>query len=98
VLGADCGGGDCDNIVWGTHDEDNIVWGTAADEDNIVWGTNGEDNIVWGTNDEDNIVWGTSDGNTADVMFPDSTEGAAVDIEQELSQPAADLFELVGGL
>jgi serine protease AprX len=98
VWGTDCGGGDCDNIVWGTHDEDNIVWGTAAQDDNIVWGTNDEDNIVWGTNDEDNIVWGSSDGNTPDVVFPDSADGPAVNIEQELGQPAVNLFELVGGL
>ena len=39
-----------------------------------------------------------SDGNTPDVVFPDSADGPAVDIEQELGQPAADLFELLGGL
>ena len=88
VWGTDCGGGDCDNIVWGTMDADNIVWGTAA----------ADDNIVWGTNDDDNIVWGTSDGDAPDVIFPDSSEGPPVNIDQELSQPAADLFELVGGL
>jgi subtilisin family serine protease len=62
VWGTDCGGADCDNIVWGTADDDNIVWGTAAD-DNIVWGTAADDNIVWGTmSNDDNIVWGTNDG------------------------------------
>jgi len=61
VWGTDCGGDDCDNVVWGTHDGDNIVWGTAQDGDNIVWGTGQDgDNIVWGTaQDGDNIVWGT---------------------------------------
>ncbi|HEY7170617.1 MAG TPA: S8 family peptidase [Vicinamibacterales bacterium] len=71
VWGTDCGGADCDNIVWGTADDDNIVWGTANPEDNIVWGTDDGDNIVWGTaavddvvwtTAEDNIVWGTSGG------------------------------------
>lgn len=63
VWGTSCGSNntDCDNIVWGTHDDDNIVWGTNGD--NIVWGTNG-DNIVWGTSgDGDNIVWGTNSDN-----------------------------------
>jgi len=62
VWGTDCGGDDCDNVVWGTHDGDNIVWGTAQDGDNIVWGTAQDgDNIVWGTaQDGDNIVWGTA--------------------------------------
>ena len=50
VWGTDCGGDDCDTVVWGTQDGDNIVWGTAADGDNIVWGTAADgDNIVWGT-------------------------------------------------
>ncbi len=62
VWGTDCGGGDCDRIVWGTAAGDNIVWGTAVDGDNIVWGTASDgDNIVWGTAAEgDNIVWGTA--------------------------------------
>ncbi len=62
VWGTDCGGADCDNIVWGTSDADNIVWGTASEGDNIVWGTAAAaDNIVWGTASEgDNIVWGTA--------------------------------------
>ena len=46
VWGTDCGGADCDNVVWGTADGDNIVWGTAADGDNIVWGTATEDEPV----------------------------------------------------
>jgi serine protease AprX len=59
VWGTDCGGADCDDVVWGTADGDNIVWGTARDGDNIVWGTGNGDNIVWGTDGGDNIVWGT---------------------------------------
>ena len=77
VWGTQCGGGACndivwgtgdvlgDNIVWGTNLLDNIVWGTTFVGDNIVWGTNLVDNIVWGTDcggaDCDNIVWGTTD-------------------------------------
>jgi serine protease AprX len=59
VWGTDCGGADCDGVVWGAADGDNIVWGTASAGDNIVWGTAGGDNIVWGTDSGDNIVWGT---------------------------------------
>ncbi|HEY7285493.1 MAG TPA: S8 family peptidase [Vicinamibacterales bacterium] len=66
VWGMGCGGGDCDNIVWGMDAGDNIVWGMAKDGDNIVWGmAQGDDNIVWGMDcggaDCDNIVWGTVD-------------------------------------
>src|SRR6185503_18563357 len=38
VRGTDCGGADCDNVVWGTSDGDNIIWGTAKSGDNVVWG------------------------------------------------------------
>jgi hypothetical protein len=74
VWGTDCGGANCegvvwgtlardgDNIVWGTVAQDNIVWGTALSGDNIVWGTVAQDNIVWGTAARDNIVWGTAAG------------------------------------
>jgi serine protease AprX len=70
VWGTDCGGADCDSVVWGARDGDNIVWGTAADGDNIVWGTMSDgDNIVWGTfADGDNIVWGTA--NVANTVWP----------------------------
>jgi len=66
VWGMGCGGGDCDNIVWGMESGDNIVWGMAKDGDNIVWGmAKGDDNIVWGMDcggaDCDNIVWGMMD-------------------------------------
>jgi serine protease AprX len=56
-----------DNIVWGTEcggaDCENIVWGTGTEGENIVWGTsNGEnENIVWGTqtlDETDLILWG----------------------------------------
>ncbi len=77
VWGTACGGGDCDNIVWGTAggDGDNIVWGTSGDGDNIVWGTAGGDgdNIVWGTacggGDCDNIVWGTGGGDGDNIVW-----------------------------
>ena len=57
VWGTDCGGADCDSVVWGSSDGDNIVWGTASDGDNIVWGTSDGDNIVWGTANVANSVW-----------------------------------------
>jgi serine protease AprX len=74
VWGTDCGGDDCDKVVWGSSDSENIVWGTAADGENIVWGTAASDenivwgtaafdeNIVWGTASVENIVWGTARG------------------------------------
>jgi serine protease AprX len=74
VWGTDCGGADCDSVVWGTSDGDNIVWGTASDGDNIVWGTADGDNIVWGTAaDGDNIVWGTADGDN--IVWGTSSDG-----------------------
>ena len=68
VWGTDCGGADCDNIVWGEF-FDNIVWGNAEGLDNIVWGTL-LDNIVWGNTDGDNIVWGNS---AVDLQYGDDT-------------------------
>jgi serine protease AprX len=62
VWGTDCGGADCDSVVWGASDGDNVVWGTARTGDNVVWGTANGDNIVWGTYGGDNIVWGTANG------------------------------------
>jgi Subtilase family len=50
VWGTECGGQDCDNIVWGTTtDGDTIVWGTSGeDEDNIVWGTaDALEDVLW---------------------------------------------------
>ena len=58
VWGTDCGGADCDNIVWGTVRRRQHRVGHRDGGDNIVWGTIGGDNIVWGTADDDNIVWG----------------------------------------
>jgi len=77
VWGTDCGGADCDGVVWGSVDQsagDNIVWGTAAIGDNIVWGTAANsdgDNIVWGTaaGDGDNIVWGTAAGDGDNIVW-----------------------------
>ena len=73
VWGNDCGGPNCQKVVWGSHAErhrswarrrgdDNIVWSTGGD-DNIVWSTAGDDrdNIVWSTGGDDNIVWSTGD-------------------------------------
>jgi hypothetical protein len=93
VWGTDCGGADCDNIVWGTADSDNIVWGTADSFDNIVWGTNGDDNIVWGTSD---------DSETQEV-FPDDSVGPPPDPAAEfgdatLAPVLAPLTGLLGGL
>jgi len=81
VWGSDCGGADCDNVVWGASDGDNIVWGTCAQGDNIVWGSSlAGDNIVWGTSAGDNIVWGMSGedvtwDNSADApVYPDGAD------------------------
>jgi subtilisin family serine protease len=43
VWGTECGGADCNSIVWGTS--------SSAEGENIVWGTNALD-------DADNLVWG----------------------------------------
>jgi hypothetical protein len=66
VWGNDCGGADCDNIVWGNSDDDNIVWGNTDGIDNIVWGNTSDDNIVWGNSaDEDPALFGDD---TAEVL------------------------------
>lgn len=75
VWGTDCGGADCEDVVWGASTgslDDNIVWGTAESADNIVWGTTGDaDNIVWGTSTEDNgTSWGSS-GDEEPPLFED---------------------------
>ena len=75
VWGTDCGGADCDNVVWGTSDGDNIVWGTASDGDNIVWGTASDgDNIVWGTSSDSDVTWGSSAGEESETFPDDATE------------------------
>ena len=81
VWGTDCGGADCDGVVWGTMSGDNIVWGTAMMGDNITWGTSMGDNIVWGTSTNESFSWATSD--IDDVMFNDDP------VEQTL--PSVDL-------
>jgi serine protease AprX len=82
VWGTDCGGADCDGVVWGTMGGDNIVWGTAMAGDNITWGTSMTgDNIVWGTSTNESFVWATSD--IDDVIFNDDP------VEQTL--PSVDL-------
>ena len=81
IWGTDCGGADCDNIIWGTSDADNIIWGTADQGDNIVWGTTDRDNIVWGTSSDDDDSWGSSGD---DEVFPDN------DTEPACAGPAAE--------
>jgi hypothetical protein len=72
VWGTDCGGADCDNVVWGVaSDGDNIVWGTASDGDNVVWGTSQDVNVIWATSADDDATWGSSGEDQE--MFPDAT-------------------------
>jgi hypothetical protein len=87
VWGTDCGGADCDNVIWGTADVDNIVWGTASDIDNVVWGTSAHDNVVWGTSgaDQDDVTWGSSDNDDA-VLFPDEANEPLPNLEQEFGE------------
>jgi serine protease AprX len=79
VWGNSCGGGDCDNIVWGNNivwgesSDDNIVWGNS-DGFNIVWGNSADDNIVWGNSADDNIVWGNSSLLEDGVFVDDTSE------------------------
>jgi serine protease AprX len=62
VWGADCGGRNCQKVVWGSHGN-GVVWGTVSEDENIVWSTMDHVNIVWSTagDDQENIVWGTPD-------------------------------------
>ena len=53
IWGDDCGGANCQQVIWGAERPDGTLWGTAA---NIVWSTGG--NIVWST--AANIVWSTA--------------------------------------
>ena len=62
VWSTDCGGTDCEGVVWRAHGDGDFVWGTARSSDNIVWSTRGGDNIVWSTRGGDNIVWSTRGG------------------------------------
>jgi hypothetical protein len=82
VWGTDCGGADCDKVVWGTVDiVDNIVWGTALATDNIVWGTSFTDNIVWGTSVGDSASWASSVAGGA--VFSDGTTEPIPDVSLE---------------
>jgi hypothetical protein len=90
VWGTDCGGADCDNIVWGTADDDNIVWGTATGDDNIVWGTDDGDNIVWGTGSVDDVVWTTADDN---IVWGTSGGIVTIDGSPIGSAAAAGVFD-----
>jgi hypothetical protein len=108
VWGTDCGGEDCDAIVWGTTTIDdfgfNIVWGTADDAFNIVWGTSGEDldNIVWGTSCEtddcDASLWGSSDDEAALFEDPEAppAEIPIVDFDLLCQEPV--VYTSGGGL
>ena len=57
VWSTDCGGADCEGVVWGARGDGDFVWGTAEQSDNIVWSTRDDDNIVWSTGDVDQILW-----------------------------------------
>jgi serine protease AprX len=104
VWGTDCGGADCDNVVWGTADGDNVVWGTARDGDNVVWGTANGDNIVWGTYGGDNVVWGTADGDnvvwgtdsSANLAWGTSAGGAPVLLGDANALSDEEVFTLLG--
>ena len=64
VWSTDCGGADCEGVVWGARGDGGFVWGTAEESDNIVWSTWDDDNIVWSTN----IVW--SEGHVDQTLWP----------------------------
>ncbi|MGH7215320.1 MAG: hypothetical protein ACREIT_11210, partial [Tepidisphaeraceae bacterium] len=109
--GTDCGGADCDNIVWGTSAlgfDDNIVWGTAELVENIVWGTSGDvDNIVWGTSsDHDNMTWGNSgedaplfdDPNAAPANFDQTVWESIFPLDTPVTSPLEPVADgLPGG-
>jgi serine protease AprX len=73
--GTDCGGADCDNVIWGTADADNVIWGTAELGDNIIWGTDA-DNVIWGTSAEDDVTWGSS--SVDEVLYSEEEEAVPV--------------------
>jgi serine protease AprX len=54
VWSEDCGGADCEGVVWGARSKDGSVWGTARVSDKVAWKT---DNIVWSEAQSQNIVW-----------------------------------------
>lgn len=72
VWGSDCGGRNCQKVLWGAARDgivygtasvdQNIVWSTRLNDQNIVWSTvSTDENIVWSTTTDQNIVWSTSD-------------------------------------
>jgi hypothetical protein len=75
VWGTDCGGVDCDAVVWGVPDEDGYVWGSGRG--NVVWGT-GRGNVVWGTSEHD-VTWGTH----PDAVVFDAETGPLPDVAVE---------------
>ena len=62
VWGTECGGADCENVVWGATDAgDSLVWGSREDGDAEPTPALGARIIVWDTNvldETDNILWG----------------------------------------
>ncbi len=64
VWSTDCGGADCEGVVWGARGDGGFIWGTAEPSDNIVWSTREDDNIVGSTN----IVW--SEGYVDLTLWP----------------------------
>ena len=91
VWGSDCGGADCNNVVWGSSDGDNIVWGSCNSGDNIVWGSSATgDNIVWGSSATgDNIVWGMSGDD--DVTWGTSNEAPVYPDEPDPTLPSSEI-------
>jgi serine protease AprX len=58
VWSMDCGGADCQSVLWGQRAPDGTLWGAVDEDDNIVWSMLDE-NIVWSMLSE-NIVWSMS--------------------------------------
>jgi hypothetical protein len=54
VWSSDCGGANCEGVVWGARSDDGSVWGAARASDKVAWDT---DNIVWSEAQSQNIVW-----------------------------------------
>ena len=96
--GTDCGGADCDQVVWGTDDQNNIIWGTANDGDNIIWGTSMDANIIWGTTASgQDVTWGSSAADTP--VFADDATDPLPDVQGEFGDvvPVVDVVP-VGGV
>lgn len=75
VWGTDCGGDDCEGVIWGTLtlldiELDNIVWGTLDVSFDVLWISFESDNIVWGTADTaESVTW--VDPNAELVIYDD---------------------------